>query len=226
MEPWQTILLAFGGNATLVAVLAFLGKSFLEQLLVRDTKRFETDLRAKSDIAMERLKNQLQLSTIEHQVRFSRLHEKRAEVIAELYGLLVEALWEAESFLSPLEWTGEPDKKEKHRTAMNQLVKLYRYFDQHRIYLPQEICASLERLIDEVRSQVVNFGVYVDFGKSAINEEFDRKKLDAWNSGWKSIKKEVPVARQSLENEFRVLLGHAAASLAAPADQKASLSGP
>src|SRR5712692_5646461 len=110
MEAWQTILLAFGGNAALLAVLGILGKSFLDKLIVRDTKQFESDLKAKSDAAIEHLKNELQLRTIEHQVRFSRLHEKRAVVIAELYGHLVEAIWEAESFLSQVKRVGEPDK--------------------------------------------------------------------------------------------------------------------
>ena len=82
MEAWQTILLAFGGNAALLAVLGLLGKSILDKLIVRDTKQFEADLKAKSDAAIERLKNELQLKTIEHQVRFSRLHEKRAAVIS------------------------------------------------------------------------------------------------------------------------------------------------
>lgn len=123
METWQTVLLALGGNITLLAVLGVLGKSLLEKLIVRDTMRFETELQAKANSAIEHLKTELQskassaiehlkadlqIRTIEHQERFSRLHEKRATVIAELYGYLVEALWEAESFLSPMEWAGEP----------------------------------------------------------------------------------------------------------------------
>jgi hypothetical protein len=210
MDAWQTILLAFGGNAALLAVLGILGKSFLDKLIVRDTKQFESDLKAKSDAAIEHLKNELQLRTIEHQVRFSRLHEKRAAVIAELYGYLVEALWEAESFLSPMEWAGEPNKKEKHQQAMNKLVELYRYFDKHRIYLPPGVCASLDALVQDVRSQVIKFGVWVRYEEHELTGDSHTKKLDAWNSGWDSIKTKVPVARESLENEFRTLLGAAA----------------
>lgn len=213
METWQTILLAFGGNAALLAVLGVLGKSFLDKLIVRDTKQFESDLKAKSDATIEHLKTELQLRTIEHQVRFSRLHEKRAEVIAELYGYLVEALWEAESFLSPIEWAGEPTKKEKHNQAMNKLVELYRYFDKHRIYLPPEVCASLEALFLDVRSQVIKFGVWVRYEDHELSGDSYTKKSDAWDSGWDTIKNQVPVARESLENEFRSLLG-ATANLA------------
>jgi hypothetical protein len=176
----------------------------------RDTKQFESDLKAKSDATIEHLKNELQLKTIEHQVRFSRLHEKRATVIAELYGYLVEALGEAESFLSPMEWAGEPTKKEKHRYAMTKLVELYRYFDKHRIYLPPEVCASLDVLIRNVRSQVIKFGVWVGYEDHQLTDSSQAKKFEAWDSGWEAIQKLIPEARESLENEFRTLLGAAA----------------
>lgn len=217
METWQTILLAFGGNAALLAVLGVLGKSLLDKLIIRDTKQFESDLKAKSDATIEHLKNELQIRTIEHQVRFSRLHEKRASVIAELYGHLVEALWEAESFLSPMEWAGEPNKKEKHQKAMNKLVELYRYFDKHRIYLPPEACASLEALVQNVRSQVTKFGVWVRYEDYELTGDSHTQKNDAWDSGWDAIKNQVPIARKSLEDEFRTLLG-AAANIAVERD--------
>jgi hypothetical protein len=210
METWQTILFAFGGNAALLAVLGILGKSFLDKVIVRDTKQFENDLKAKSDSAIEHLKNELQIRTIEHQVRFSRLHEKRADVIAELYGHLVESLWETESFLSPIEWVGEPSKREKHQKSMNKLVELYRYFDKHKIYLPPEVCASLEDLVQHIRSQVIKFGIWVRLEDQELSDESHTLKNDAWDSGWDAIKNQVPLARESLENEFRSLLGVAA----------------
>lgn len=207
METWQTILLAFGGNAALLAVLGLLAKSLLEKLITRDTRRFEADLKAKSDAAIEHLRSDLQLRSIEHQVRFSRLHEKRASVIAELYGHLVETLSEAESFLSPMEWLGEPDKAEKHRIAMNKLVDFFRYFDKHRIYLPEEMCGSLEAVAMKVRSHIIEFGVYVGFNDQSMNDHTREQKQKAWNGGWDAIKNQVPQARKLLEEEFRMLLG-------------------
>lgn len=207
MNAWQTILLAFGGNAALLAVLGLLGKSLLEKVIARDTKRFETDLKAKSDAAIEQLRSDLQIRSVEHQVRFSRLHEKRATVIAELYGYLVETLWEAESFLSPMEFVGEPNKQEKHRIAMNKLVDFFRYFDKHRIYLPEEICASLEALALKVRSHVIAFGVYVGYHDQSLDNYTREQKEKALLEGWDAIKNQVPQARKLLEEEFRTLLG-------------------
>ena len=207
MDAWQTVLLALGGNAALLAVLGLLGKSLLEKLITRDTKRFEANLKAKADAAIEQLRSDLQIRSIEHQVRFSRLHEKRATVIAELYGHLVETLWEAESFLSPMEWAGEPNKQEKHRVAMDKLVDFFRYFDKHRIYLPEEICSTLEVLAMKVRSHVIAFGVFVRLDDQSLNEQTRTQKEQAWNSGWDAIKTQIPQARKLLEEEFRVLLG-------------------
>ncbi|WP_211475055.1 hypothetical protein [Collimonas humicola] len=222
MQTWQTILLAFGGNAALLAVLAYIGKALLEKILARDTTRFvsdlkaksdaavehlKSDLKAKSDTAVEHLKSDLQLRTIEHQVRFSRLHEKRASVITDLYGHLVETLWEAESFLSPMQWVGEPSKKEKHGTTLNQLAIFYRYFDKHRIYLPETLCTSLESLLLKVRSHVIHFGVYVQLDEAGLPDHARQQKDEAWNKGWEAINTEIPPARKRLEDEFRSLLG-------------------
>jgi hypothetical protein len=213
MEIWETFLFVVGGNAGLLLALGYLVKSLLDKRIVEDTKRFEIELKAKSDAAIEHIRNTLQLQTIEHQVRFSRLHEKRASVIAELYGYLVDALWDAETFLSPIEWAGKDDKKEKYDQAANKLLDLYRYFERNRIYLPEAICASLENLIRNVRGQMIGFGLWVKSGDHLQSEGSHKEMLEAWISGWEAFKNEAPVARKSLEEEFRLLLGDPAKAL-------------
>lgn len=207
MEVWQTILLALGGNAAAIGILGWLTKSFIEKRIHRDEKQFESELKSKTDAAIERLKSELQLQAIEHQVRFSRLHEKRAEVIAELSALMVETLWEAESFLSLIEWAGEPNKREKHLLANNKLVDLYRYFDKHRIYLSPELCVSMDSLIQEIRGHVIGFGVWVGFDDNTMPDHARKQKLEAWQAGWEAIRTKIPAARSELEKEFRLLLG-------------------
>ena len=91
MELWQSLLVAAGGNATLLLVLGFLGRSLMSTVLAKDLKKFKASL---------------QQAGIEHQIRFSKLHEKRATVLAELYKLLVEAVWRVSEFTSPVNRTG------------------------------------------------------------------------------------------------------------------------
>ena len=209
MEAWQTILIALSGNAAMLAALAYLAKSLIVHKLSRDVSKFQSELKAASDTAIERLKSDLQLHAIEHQVRFSRLHEKRATVIAELNSLLAEAMWEAESFLSVMEFSGEPSKREKHNTATAKLVELARYFDKHRIYLPGELAAPLEALVQRVRTLVIRFGVYLHWEDGQLQDHTRKEKHKAWIEGWEAIRNEVPAARQKLETEFRAILSGA-----------------
>ena len=206
MEAWQVIVAAVLGNAAVLAVLGFLAKALLGQLVQRDILRFQFELKAKADSAFEQLKSDLQIRTIEHQVRFSRLHEKRANVIADLNGLVVEALWEAESFLSPMQWAGEPDKREKERVAMSKLVELFRYFDKHRIYLPTELCDVVDKLVTDVRMHVIRFGTYLTWDENALQEHTRKEKHEVWMAGWDAIKNQVPAVRKQLEDSFRALL--------------------
>ncbi len=190
MELWQAILVAFGGNAALLLVLGILARSLLNNALDKDLERF---------------KGQLQLTAIEHEVTFTGLQQKRAEVIAELYKLLVKAYWEAESFTSPMEWAGEPSKKEKYITANNAIVDYFRFFDQHRIYLSTGLCEQLESFAKEIREPVIRFGAWVRH--ESLSGQAAQDMNDAWDNSWHKVRDEVPKLRQAIEREFRALLG-------------------
>jgi hypothetical protein len=56
MSTFEILLLAFGGNTTLLIVLAFLARSLVNNWLAKDIRRFEADLKARSDAAIEGLK--------------------------------------------------------------------------------------------------------------------------------------------------------------------------
>jgi len=72
MELWKSILIAFGGNAVLIAILAVLTKSFLDKLIVRDTKVFEAELKAKADAEIERLKNEMTRNIESYKVQLKK----------------------------------------------------------------------------------------------------------------------------------------------------------
>jgi hypothetical protein len=207
MESWQTIAAAVIGNSVALAILGWLGKSLLEKLLQRETKRFEVELKAKADSTIEQLKSDLQLRTIEHEVAFTRLHEKRANVIAELNGLLAETLWEAETVLSPMRWAGSPPEREMHRAAELKLVEFFRYFDKHRVYLPAVLCGEIEAMVLDVRRHVIGFGVYLTWEDAALRDHTRKEKHEALMAGYKLLKEKVPAIRAHLEDEFRSLLG-------------------
>lgn len=205
MDAWQSIFLAIGGNAAMLVAIAWLARSLGSQLLSKDIETFKARLTSATSEASERLKHQLQLVAHEHQVRFSKLHERRAEVITALYELLVEAQWAGQSFVSVVEWTGEPPKQEKYVIAMNKFAEFFRAFDKNRIFLPEPICQQLDDFFKEMRTRVVHFGVYIQTDQYAP-EHVITQKHEIWSSSSEYFETELPAARKSLENELRSML--------------------
>ena len=99
-------------------------------------------MKSSADVEIERLKTALQAAALEHQVRFSKLHEKRAEVLADLYKLLVEAEREALHYTYRLGKVPD-DQKGQEPQAVKKLREFDSFGDIYRIYLPQHVCALL-----------------------------------------------------------------------------------
>jgi hypothetical protein len=91
---WQEIFTTVGSTAVIVSAFTFLTKSVINHLLTRDVEKFKAGLKADADIEIEKLKHSLEKVAVEHQVRFSKLHSERAEVIAELYKSLARIIHE------------------------------------------------------------------------------------------------------------------------------------
>lgn len=191
----------------MLIVLGWLARSLGTQLLSKDLERFKVDLSAASSTAAEELKHRLHIAATEHQVRYAKLHERRAEVIAELYGLLVEAHWAAQGFVAVFEFTGEPPKSEKYVTAMNKAAEFYRHFDKNRIYLPPDVCRKLEEFVKAMRRQVIGFGVYVNKDDKFLPDHVQDAKYEAWTKAAEYFDQQVPQARAALEAELREILG-------------------
>src|ERR1043166_1529586 len=88
-----TIVLATAGGTTgLGFALALLVRKLISHNLDKDIELFRVQLKAGTDVEIERLRSSLEIASFEHQIRFTKLHEKQAQVIAELYAHLVELL--------------------------------------------------------------------------------------------------------------------------------------
>jgi hypothetical protein len=200
---WPELLLAFGGNATLLVVLGLLFKSLLSQMLTKDLEKYKTELKADSDVAIEQLKSRLQITALEHQVRFSKLHEKRAEVLAELHEQIVESFFDAYQYVTRYAGSGSDEhylKVEKKIFAFNQ------FFELHRIYLPKHINDLIQTLTNALRTHVVAVWSYgVDFHLFSPQIATERatslkKAFESFSTG------DIEKARDAIETEFRKLL--------------------
>jgi hypothetical protein len=206
---WQDVITTVGvttlSGGALVGAAAWLIRTVLTDRLARDADAFRAKLKADADMEIERLKNSLQMVAVEHQVRFSKLHEKRAEVIAELYKRLGDVHFHGQMFVLTSENNPTPAQQEEFDKIAQKVFDLTLFIDQHRIYLPNSVCVLLDKFVGDVRANVYAAGI---FGRIAYpNEQTLEQSHDAFTKGYKEFEKDIPAARRALEKEFREMLG-------------------
>ena len=136
-----------------MAAVGWLIKTLVSQRLTKEADafraklqssadQFKIQLQSSADVEIERLKASLQQVATEHQIRFAKLHEKRALFIAELHNLLVEAPAHAGQFI--FQNVRDQDEAEK---ATRKVLELYRFINIHRIYFPDSVCGLLDKSV-------------------------------------------------------------------------------
>ena len=171
----------------------------------------------------ERLKvveSELDKANFEHQTRFVKLHEKRAEVIAEvhrqivvleiwLHHVVLEAELPDEAFISTDGFAKDFDDK-FGQISMN-LQKLAAYFNLNRLYLDEELCMKIVQFHDAAISETDP--IYGFFHKR-FNQISEEESIDIYGGNEENLHEKalevleyVSDLRRIVENEFRRLLG-------------------
>jgi len=196
----QDIVIALGGQAAFLGAVAWLAKSLVSQRLAREAEEFKIKLKADADIEIERLKSSLQIVAAEHQVRFAKLHEKRAEVIAQLYAMLVDARQLTREFVY-----GGPRDAERRKKAFDKSFKLSQFIDINRIYLQPAVCALLDNFHRKVRLAANKIEILTESwaGPEDPNDAQNSLIADAATA----LESDLPAIREQLEKEFRTVLG-------------------
>lgn len=205
MELWEALLTAFGGTAAMLLLLAYLGRIAIKHWLDKDIDAHKANLKLAEVEATEQMRSALQLATLEHQVRFTRLHEQRAEVIRRVYELLVELMWASAAATSVIRLNDERKPEDDMRDADKLRVDLYRYFAVNRIYLPAEACISLDLLMDQTRQILISVDTYQTVNQYAPLHVF-REKSEVMQKAFLYFNKEVHNPMKDLEHAFRAIL--------------------
>lgn len=204
MVDWNTvittILASSSITAIILAVLGFVAKNIFTQFLSRDIEKYK----ASHQIEIERFRADLQKSAFEHQTRYQSLHTKRAEIIAELYRLLVQAEQDATSLARPFQASGEPSQEEKNKQAFQSGKSLYDFFEKNRIYFRQDSCERISIFIQGLYRSLVDFSPVLH-SLSEVSGGKDR--TEDWIKVWEKLTKELPPIKADIEREFREILG-------------------
>lgn len=178
METWEAILVAFGGNAVLLAVLAFLSRSLIIEWLKK--------------------------AGIDRQITYSKLHEKRIEAISSIYNGLQDYLSVCKSFMMSAQHNDD-DQIQGCLEEVGVGAQSFRnVFQQNKLYLTKDLCAQIEKVFKDTQmpshSYIFALGMYKS---GAIS---DNEHESEWLEAYKAFTENVPLVLDKLENEFRSLL--------------------
>ena len=158
---------------------------------------FKAELKKTHATEIEQLKSDLKSTAFERQTRFAKLHETRAEVVAELYKLLVVADSAVRKLLDV-----EPSENEEYKRMFvetgKKTTEFSNFFEERRIYFDEELC----KLIDTHTS---NFSQAWLYGSPFAERIFGDREV---------IKKQltelieaIPAVRHAIEKRMREMLG-------------------
>jgi hypothetical protein len=164
-----------------IPAVAWLAKAITTHRLSLDVEKF------KADLAIE--------ANRDHTV-FSRLHERRVLVIAEVYAALVSAESSVRYYINNMGAPPLPEGKTQVDVTLTAMWKLVDTVDMHRIWFTPDTAAKLDATVAALRSS---------WNLSAYGQKY-RDETDMVEKGYKLVKEQVPELRATVEAEFRALL--------------------
>lgn len=189
------------GSLTIGGVIIFLGKKLID-------KGF--------DAALKTFENKLDLLKIEHQIKYSKLHEERASLVkvlyTDLYKLEKALVHMTTSFQGP-NWTKDDARRDE---AKEQLKICNEFLEVNRIYFSEEFYNELELNIDECRKVINEMERAKRKGKTReeaahYGQPYPFKDgeapIDLWLEQEAKVNTEIRTRRIELAQNFRKIIG-------------------
>lgn len=207
---WQTLLAVIGTGTAIITIVAWVVKSIINHFLSRDIQAYKNKLKIESEFEIEKFKNNLRVASIEHEIRFSKLHEKQAIIIAELYSRINIAVKSVNHLLSPLGFSlssiGGIDRTDVAKKTIEHVTDFLDYYEKHKFYLNDKLCKLMEVFVEEIRIPTFEYSIALTSPKSNDENE-NRNTSEIWRECWNRVEEKIEPTKIALEKEFKKILG-------------------
>lgn len=170
-----------------------------------ELEKLKAQLKAQGDVAIEQLKSELAIAAAQRNVEFSHLHLKRAEVLAEVYALLRDAIDATADYTKAFEPAGGTSREERGIKAAEATNQFIRAFRTKEIYLPEAAAEKVRAIADELKFAFFQFLLGVNLGG-----DLGADRTKKWLEIQERIERLSGPATKELQTDFRNLLGYQA----------------
>lgn len=182
-----------GGAAIVVAAAKWLADVFANRILESDRHKYQEML--------AKLSNELEMSRQERHVRFSLLHERRAQVVAEFYARLSRASQPLARLVNLFQLRDAQPLSEKKEEVAKVCGEAASYYYENKIWLDPEVCESADAVLEEM------YKAFVAFDVAHSGDNYDTGLMDLWKLANDKVGMVLPPLMKQLEQQFRSLLG-------------------
>lgn len=205
MSLLQNLGLMLLGSAGLTGILAWLAKTLIANWLKHRTEIETAGIRNMYSVELEKLKYEQQKNIEERKTVFNRMHEKRSEIIAELYSKLSDVIDDASYAMAVIENTAMPSKTERFNTMCKTFSDFRQFFNRNRIYFGNDLESKIDILVSSINKIIATFNVFVIRYQ---DKPLDKESNQAWYESWEKLTtSEIPNLRKNIECEFRKIIG-------------------
>jgi uncharacterized membrane-anchored protein YhcB (DUF1043 family) len=209
---WTDIIKFLISISGLSTIIIYIVKKLVDKSLDAGIEKYKGNL----NLELESHKAELAKVNTEHQFKYSKLYEQRADKIRELYTMLYE-LEQKLKFLTSLfqgsEWSTD---KERDEAVRNQVLSLEEALELNRIYFNDGLCSKIQSIIEQSRAIQNQI-----FGAKLIQKRHDdliatnrgqaivdpHEPVNKWRDAGFLVEIEINSARLELANEFRSMIG-------------------
>lgn len=205
LEFLKQLLPTLGGTALGVAAVAWLARSIITNWLSKDVATYKNQLKAEADVALERVRSDLQIMAARRNIQYSRIHEKRLEIISEVAGKIRRFHDAVAAYTAIIEIAGGPSKEARRKVASDALAEFDKYFVPRRFFLPKKTVQRIETFRSGLHKISIEFMFYVEQGREFKHDQ--DKDRDVWMEANQYTETQAPKLLEELEDDFRNLLG-------------------
>ena len=196
-------------SALVSGIVVWLSKTWISERLKNAIKneydqKLETHkaaLKATNDVELEKLRSELNILASERQIEYSKLYEKRAEAITEVYARLKDLYIQLQEYTKLFVPAGDlpiSKRRIKAAEAYNKYIPIYHH---NKIFIPQKTAEGIESLNQQMLQ------VYTEFFYGVEHLPNSKEKTDNWSNVCKKLNGPILKSLSDLENDFRSLLG-------------------
>lgn len=182
-----------------------------ERIKASIKSEFDTKLEfLKKDHQLEIAKFQSEIGALQHKnnFKFTKLHEKRMEVLETLYSQINNCHFAIHIYVHPMKQippgtTYETLNEELYQRFANSYNELATFFENNKIYFDDELEEMIGKYISGVNE------IWTDFQEDIFLKEYNSRTTDSMKkaaTAYKKVESVISPIRTEIKSRFRILL--------------------